>query len=572
MTPITIEFQSVGGDAAAGIDQIIGKLGQLTKGAAESIATAYRSFAQIQGQIQETAAILTSSARQWLALAAAGDRYGDVMGALKTDISQARAALNGMVDDMTLATAANRASQAGLALTGEQFRAAAVRAKEFADANGMEFQPAMEALVGVLIRGKDRFHQWNIEGDNSKEMIADLTAKYGDASAAIGGVTDATDALNSQWTNLTNKMGQAMDTNGPLTALASTLSGIVGWLQEGEARAAGFGSALTTGLLGGVGMLANMLDMARQFVDLTGDQDWRLAEGAVGGWDQASIDRATRLAQGHAAPVGTYTPEGAPLTSRTARPDRLRRSRGGGGGGGGADDFATGMVRGSLEAQAALASQKQSALKSQGDAEKEILEANTDATQAIIEDNDRWELANMKAHGKARAEILYAQRQREQDAEIGSQKKTLAAVSSYTSTFGDIIGQGMEEFGASKGAMAYFSAVETSVQAAIEWARSLVPYEGAAHVPAAIGLTAAAAFGFAKAAELGHHGAGSGGPSGAGSGAAAMGGGPTNNTYNINFQGQAFVTRSEVDAVIHESIVRSADTGRQLPRRAVGSR
>ena len=102
------------------------------------MSTNFGEFDKLRASLQQTFDTLTEGARQFLALAAEGDRFGDVMSALKTDITEARDALK-----------ARQRIIPAVPLTVEQGIAVALRASGEA-ASGVAFRAlGLEVTKGI---------------------------------------------------------------------------------------------------------------------------------------------------------------------------------------------------------------------------------------------------------------------------------------------------------------------------------------------------------------------------------------------------------------------------------------
>lgn len=527
------------------------------------MTTNLQAFDQVRGQMQATFQALTEGVRQFQELASAGDRFSDVMSALKTDISEAREALNGQVDSMTLAIQANRAAQSGLNLTAEQFRAVAVRAKEFADANGMEFEPAMERLTSVLIRGTDKFHQFGIEGENQAQMIADLTRKYGHATSEIGGVTDATDKLGAAWTDLMGQVGAAMDSNGPLTRMVSAFADAVFWTNQHAGAVAGLGSVLTTLTLG---PLAELVAKLHEL------PDWFFTSGPVSlaPGDTSINGRVPGEDVGGAAMGPSIS--SAPNERPSARPAR-RRGGVGGGGGRGALGPDTSMEAGTFlfgpGDASFVESEADAPARRRADTWREAVEAVRPAMKQytteldVASRKDSWFTERAERNAQARA------RARDQE---------LSMAASWAGSLGQTFEQVGSALGISESAQNLIRGTTETVLAAIAWAKAVAP-GGQAFIPEAVAHTAAAAMAFAAAANPSGGSTGSAGgggvPSGAGpsfvgGGGGASGGGRTTN-ITINM-GPGVSSARDVRREIQRALIMEADNGNPMPYRVVSSR
>lgn len=536
------------------------------------MTTNLQAFDQVRGQMQATFQALTEGVRQFQELASAGDRFSDVMSALKTDISEAREALNGQVDSMTLAIQANRAAQSGLNLTAEQFRAVAVRAKEFADANGMEFEPAMERLTSVLIRGTDKFHAFGIEGENQAEMIADLTRKYGQATSEIGGVTDATDALASSWEDLKNRIGESVDGNGAITRAITALAELVGTLQAVPGAVEVMGTAFTMVTLGPLAdMLGRVLALRQAMIDAGIAPDLMAIVNPQAGASGPTAGAAARGARGGGAQVPRVRAGGVSAGARAG--SEVEAARGGGGGGRGATGPDTSMEAGTFlfgpGDASFVESEADAPARRRADTWREAVEAVRPAMKQytteldVASRKDSWFTERAERNAQARA------RARDQE---------LSMAASWAGSLGQTFEQVGSALGISESAQNLIRGTTETVLAAIAWAKAVAP-GGQAFIPEAVAHTAAAAMAFAAAANpsggstgsTGGGGVPSGaGPSFVGGGGGASGGGRTTN-ITINM-GPGVSSARDVRREIQRALIMEADNGNPMPYRVVSSR
>lgn len=313
----------------------------------ESLKKQNDAFGEMGKAVREMWDTLTEGARQYLALSAAGDRYGDVMKALKVDISAATEALHGQVGEMDLAMAANTAMQMGLKLTSDQFADIAKVAKAYADATGGDAASATQQLAAAMATGRERaLRPFGIHAGTVTERMIELAKKASEVNVEIGGVTDASDALSERWDTLMLKMGESMDENGPLTKVITGVADLVGWFNRSPAAVEGLGSAITMLTLGPLPELLRKLEAiagARARAGLQSD-DW-INQISAGTWDEAANARAAHpedfnreLADGRSSNHG----------GRMGALDRPPPPRGGGGGGGGRRDPRLGMMDSAL--------------------------------------------------------------------------------------------------------------------------------------------------------------------------------------------------------------------------------
>lgn len=279
-------------------------------------AAGFKAFGAAASEAWE---MVSEGPKQFMALAAAGDRYGDVLKHLKIDISGATEALHGQVGEMDLMLAANSATLAGLKLTSEQFADIAKVGKQFADATGGDAADAINRLTMAMVTGRERaLRPFGIQAGDLTSRLTQLAAKAKTVDVEIGGVTDATDALSARWETFTLKLGQSMDENGPITNLITNLADIVGWLNKTPGAAEAAGEAMTAALL----PLYGPLDHVGRGFDhiLESLRGIRAAANGTEGWDDTDPD-VTWL-------PGGRPPQGFPrLANTTAETPAQRRAR-----------------------------------------------------------------------------------------------------------------------------------------------------------------------------------------------------------------------------------------------------
>lgn len=150
-----------------------------------------------------------------------GGKVGDVMANTSINIRAASAAVQGLVSDFDLASRANRAVEAGINLTTEQFNALSKAAALMSQRTGVDmaqaFDGALQSVIAASSRGLKPF------GISLDEVSSKLSAedkllaqraqaidlfveKYGDATVATDDAGESLDRLRVQWTNMTDAM------------------------------------------------------------------------------------------------------------------------------------------------------------------------------------------------------------------------------------------------------------------------------------------------------------------------------------------------------------------------------
>lgn len=565
----------------------------------------------LMGVVRSLEAIVSMT----LEAARAGDVMSDAYSALTIPLEAARRATGGEVRDLDLLQTAARATAVGVHLTGESFATLSGFAKRFAEISGGDVRGAMDQMLSAMASGRTQSLKrlgFEIqEGSSKAEILAQVLEQIPSRMDAMGeGMDTAGDAVARMDESLANFSARVALGLTESQGFAASMGDVADMFERAAATGETLGIVL--GILAGVivDQFGEALSVVLQIDQAMGGFFQNLLRHAGGGVEHVSNavnaareNRATRSGQeAFMADLIENGPQSggflAPLTPAEQNAFRRRQGRGGGGGGGGggrqrfispAEDMAAqGAFSFGNEDTAGLA-----------DAELEgLLGVPSDEQQdAALEDLTHF--------GEAKFDVMQAARDREvaaqhehhvtmaildkqaADNEARLQAARLDAAQGYISVFGGIAKQGAAQFGASKGALAWIEGIELTVQATAEWARSLVPYEGTAHIPGAIGLSAAAIFAFGKAAELGgdRKGSAGSGPSRGGGGGGlgspapmagfmspSDGGSAQNIEIKVEIQGQALHTKHEIAEAVMDHVVYAVDSGRKLPARGVGSR
>lgn len=307
------------GAATQALAEFQGKIGQLSS----SITAQAKSFENLTAAAKQTFDILTAGVRSYAALASEGDRVGDIMAALTVDTRQASDAIGGTISNTNLAIAANRAHQAGLELTDQQFRAVVVAAKQFADATREDATAATDRLVQAVVRGSERgLRPFGIDATDSATAIAELSRKFGDASIAVDGLGDNLEAASGAWDNLHDAIAKSInDRSSGLGGVVGLFSDLANAIARSESASRALGDVVTSVLLGPLGQLytsvQNLVDAINRL--RLSEEDIRMLAEAGAGTD---VTWGVPERTGYEAVIGE-----AVIEEPTPR-------RGGGGGGG----------------------------------------------------------------------------------------------------------------------------------------------------------------------------------------------------------------------------------------------
>ncbi len=519
------------------------------------------------------------------------DRFDDVMAHLRTPIEEANEALEGQIDKMTLAMAANKLTEAGVEVTGNQFRAMAVKAKEVADATGNEFEPTMQKLIRAIVTGHDRFHQFNLTGADGKEMLANLTTEFGHAGVAADSTADKIDALTHKWDDFVRDVERAVLDQGAVHLLIDSLDrigNVMGSLTAGTIPS--LGSAFIN-LLTPIGMVAHALDTVATIMERINPVtlgrsvgEWMNASASPGDNDAdaaADVERRRQfwLSQRASSPVQPNVSSAPEAAGQP--PGRRRRGAGGGGGGGGGND---------PEEDRRIAASRAGFDRDQENADRldALREQTHDKEREALEGRLEMETQHAERREEIRAEeLLKMQRGLQAERRMEDERKRMAKekLDSDRQLAAETVGAAFEAgknlasaAGASKAALLVLTGIEETVYAAAAWAMAVTP-GGQAYIPGAIAHTAAAATAFAEAAGMGGggggHGGGGGGFAGAGAGpGAAASGGPVggqrqgdHNTYVIHMQG--FMDKRGASQMVLELIEHGRAMGKKISRASV---
>jgi len=142
----------------------------------------------------------------------------DVQQNVQIDTSKVTTEVRGLTGSLNMMAAANRLTQAGLKVSGEQFAAITKNAAAFADATGVGTPQALDQLVSALISGNERgmrpFGLELKEGATKTEKIASaieqLTKRADDLSVGLDTTAEKVDVLKDSFnTMIANMMGYA---------------------------------------------------------------------------------------------------------------------------------------------------------------------------------------------------------------------------------------------------------------------------------------------------------------------------------------------------------------------------
>jgi len=323
--PVVTQFKSDEEDLLRGMNVGRDALGRFTERADETATAAAgmsSSFSALATELSSRFVITAGDVvnfaermgRGLFNMAVEASKTADIMSALTVDISGASEALHGTVRQVDLAKAANRAMEAGLDLTGEQFRAVAVAAAGYAQRTGIDTVQAIDTLTGALLTGASRgLKPFGLAIDDvakgldaTEEMAAKqaaaveaLTAKYGDATVELQGLDDSIDQLSVAFHEFLLLVGAGAE--GPLGSAVSDLNDLFAGLvltMQGLPRAGSALSGIFEDLaitLEDVGLLeAGTAENAARMADAHA-QVAREARGALDAERRLATQRAAQL-------------------------------------------------------------------------------------------------------------------------------------------------------------------------------------------------------------------------------------------------------------------------------------
>ena len=166
------------------------------------------------------------------------DKFAQVHKHLVGPIGEADTATHGLIDTMALMVQRNKIAEAGLKLTGKQYKVVAVAAVKMAQATGQDATAAFEKLTKSILMGSSRsLKEFGIDLDETedqvkaqKESIEKLTAKYGETTVAIETTTEALYAMENNWGTFMGLMwGKVIPAN---ETMKGSLAGINGAMAE----------------------------------------------------------------------------------------------------------------------------------------------------------------------------------------------------------------------------------------------------------------------------------------------------------------------------------------------------
>lgn len=530
-------------------------------------------LSNVIGRVQELA-------RAFDELAHESDRASEVFGALRVDIREAFTALDGQVSKLTLAAQANRLFAAGVEVNSNELRAMAVRAKEVADATGQEFEPTFERLVNVVRRGKDRLHEFGVEGNNTSEMLRSLTDNFGTATDKASSAADQIDQMTVEWEELRLAFADGVSKEIPevLTGLRQ-IADAFGLTTSNSLNASTAAAAFGRTMVHIAADLAHPIVALNQLV--TGFEQLRQQLGR-GQLTSDALRRAGQLAaigriqaaQGQAAAdAAVAESRGTVLEPLDVEGRRTRGVRGG-------------RRRNRLGQGTFDPGDSRDQLRELEENARSLAEARGAAIQAEADHHAERNRLSREAHeermrlireGAAAERDRLGEMQRNAGVERAIKQRQISDFANWTVLFGDIAKQSVDLFGGSEADKNYITAATEAVLAVKDAA--VFNYYGAVLHAATSSFAVATAIKQDSGGKSKHRGTpggtslgGAASPQQAAAPSQLIGGGQNGNgavTYNVTFTGQTLVTRDDIDRAIHEAILRHADNGQPIPRRAV---
>lgn len=583
-------------------------------------AVAGKAQEVLMGVLRTINAIVSAT----LEAARTGDVMSDAWSGVQVNIDAARTSTQGEVKDLDLLQAAARATALDLNVTGEQFGALTGFAKRFADISGGDVRSAIDSMLNAMASGRTtslkrmgfELQEGATKGEILESVLAQIPGRLAEMGPAIDTAGDAVARIDTAMANFSDRLALGMTET---TLFASSMGDLAGMFE----RVAETGEAV--GIVLGVvaGVIVDQFNEALDIVLSVGNAILRVygqvaslvgvnvnvdVAGRIGSVSDAvnSIREAGATRREQEAFMGNLFESGPESTSfirpitAAERRGAAGRTRGGGGGGRGRSAGERAGLRSIDEALGGLTLDNSAADQADHDAWLQTRRETIEKDNALMEaEGDRHNRVLAEQQAKRRLGEREALQGHIDDtkewvrAESEMQNKSLDAIGSYTGAVSGILNQGAQLFGANKGTLAWMSAVEATVEAAVEWGRSLVPITGAAHIPAAIGLTGAAVFSFAKAAELGGERRGSpslfmGGGRGSGGGGSggSLGGSQAFAGYSpgggwqaqqsikvdVHINGMSLATEGAIADAVMSKVRYAMDSGRTLPARGISDR
>ena len=221
--PLTGEFRIEGlTEAARDIKRLKGQIGEMK----DTVGTLASPFNTAANAMTSAVVIVRAAIDAFVALKDATievgqefERQASIFNRFSGDISDASRRVNGLISDIDLMIASNKAAAAGLSLTSEQFATLAVRASEWGAATGQDAREAFEKLMQAVATGEEgplKELGISLEGlttvqERQEHAIRELTSGWEDATSEADTLAGKIAALDTKFENLKTEMFQAVE-------------------------------------------------------------------------------------------------------------------------------------------------------------------------------------------------------------------------------------------------------------------------------------------------------------------------------------------------------------------------
>lgn len=325
------------------------RLGSGADGAAKSISTFGANLGGYVVAAQAAIRAFTQLAAGVKAFADEVDRRSNVLDAFGGSVAEAQRRTSGLVSQLDLMVASNRAAQTGLQLSERSLANIAVAATKYAEATG-DATVTTEDLARAIANGEERSLRKfgiSLEGvtgraNKQREALEQLEAIYGDQSAEADSLADAFQQLDIAVDDATTGFSDAITASTDLQRAISDL---------GTALAVDLPSGFDIGTAAGesfaamLGLLADGLTEMIKAIQALSDGDWAAAlssaQRSLGMIGEATVGNILAAATGNPAFNNQFTERVSSnrADTQSARAARAGRTatpgRGGGGGRGG---------------------------------------------------------------------------------------------------------------------------------------------------------------------------------------------------------------------------------------------
>ena len=235
--PLEAEFRITGLEEAV---RDLRKLETQTKDAGESAKGAGAGWGSLSDKITAGVVSVRAAIDAITGLAAAAkeaavewEKQAAVINRFNGNIDEASRGVNGLISDFDLMVQQNKAAQAGLELTGDQFATLAVRASEWAAATGQDATEAFDRLMVSVATGEEgplKELGISLEGlttvqQRQERALTELTRGYEDATSEADSLAGSLLTLGTRIDNAETEMIGAIEKSGLLDQALENLKG-----------------------------------------------------------------------------------------------------------------------------------------------------------------------------------------------------------------------------------------------------------------------------------------------------------------------------------------------------------